>query len=154
MRAPAFSTISRRVHGRSGSESGFTLIELLVVLIILSILAAIAVAALFSQRDKASDADAKAAVRAAQTAAEVLRTSNDGNYDGPGGVTVANLRVVEPTLNDAPLSVPALAADSFTIRATSGTGNMFDIVRNADGTTALICAIPGEAGCPSDGTWD
>jgi hypothetical protein len=50
--------------------------------------------------------------------------------------------------------VPAVAADSFTIRVSSPTGNTFDMVRNANGTTEQLCTTPGNAGCPGDGTWD
>lgn len=134
-------------------EEGFTLVELLVVMLILGVLAAVAVPSFFLQRDKAHDADAKVAVRTAQTAAETVATDNDGSYGGAGGVTVVNLRAVEETLSDVALSVPAVNAGGYTLRVQAQTGNTFDITRNADGTVDLTCATAGDSGCPPDGTW-
>lgn len=134
-------------------EDGFTLVELLVVMVILGVLIAIAVPTFLVQRDKASDADAKAQVRTAQTAAETIGIDN-GDYDGPQGVSVDNLRAVEQVLNDADLSVPAVSADSYTLRVTSDTGNTFDITRNPNSSNHYDCATGGQGGCPSDGTWD
>jgi type IV pilus assembly protein PilA len=135
-------------------ESGFTLVELLIVMLILGLLAAVAIPSFFFQRDKARDAEAKVAVRTAENAAETIATDNDGNYDGARGVTVPNLIAVEATLVGASLSVPAVAPSTYTVRVTSVTGNTFDISRFADGHTQATCLGLGNAGCPTDGTWD
>jgi type IV pilus assembly protein PilA len=140
----------QKLRERSGSESGFTLVELLVVMLILGILAAIAIPSFFNQRDKARDADAKADAKTAQTAIETYATENDGQYTG---ADVDDLVRIEETLSDADLDV-ASDADTYTVTATSATGNTFSVSREAGGAFALDCTELGEAGCPEDGDWD
>jgi type IV pilus assembly protein PilA len=145
-------------------ESGFTLVELLVVMLILGLLAAIAIPAFFNQQSKAKDADAKSAVRTAETAMETFSTSNNGSYDT---ADVAALVGIEPTLNDAPnLEVLSANPNDYTVstQSTGSNQNYYEIHRAADGTTTLSCGTtqgdpaatgntPGTDGCPTGGNW-
>ncbi len=140
----------QKLRERMGRDEGFTLVELLVVMLILGLLAAIAIPSFFNQRDKARDADAKAAVRTAQTSIETYATDNGGNYTG---ATAAILEGIEETLVDSTLNAPVVAADTYTVSVTSDTGNVFSISRDAAGNTNQTCTTTGEAGCPTSGNW-
>jgi type IV pilus assembly protein PilA len=139
----------QKLRERSQGEGGFTLVELLVVMLILGLLAAIAIPSFFNQREKAKDADAKAAARTAQTAIETYATGNGGSYVG---ADVAALEEIETTLADSNLSAPSnLAANTYTVTVVSdgSNANEFSITRNSDGTTDLTCTDEGVDGCPS-----
>jgi type IV pilus assembly protein PilA len=149
--------MSARLSG--DREAGFTLIELLVVMLILGILAAIAIPAFFNQRDKGTDAQAKAAARTAQTAIETWATENGGSY---ANATPTILKGIEDTLligatDDNRISVGAtLDEDTYTVTSTSGTGNTFSIERD-EGEVDFSCTVAtagDNGGCPSNGNWN
>jgi type IV pilus assembly protein PilA len=134
-------------------ESGFTLVELLVVMLILGLLAAIAIPAFFNQRDKAKDADAKASVRTAQTAMETYATDNDNDYTGVAA-DGAELKTIEPTLNDSPgdtlaVAYPAGALYELTVTSDRSGDPTYTITRTG-GEATRTCT--GDGGC-SGGTW-
>jgi type IV pilus assembly protein PilA len=136
----------QKLRERSQGEGGFTLVELLVVMLILGLLAAIAIPSFFNQREKAKDADAKAAARTAQTAIETYATGNQGSYEG---ASIAGLRS-----NDSNLSAvtPTATGDGYTVTVTSSgnAANQFSITRTNTGTTSLTCTTAGTDGCPAD----
>jgi type II secretion system protein G len=140
----------QRIRERSQSESGFTLVELLVVMLILGILAAIAIPSFFNQRDKARDAEAKAAAKTAQTAIETYATENNGTYTD---ADTADLVRIEETLGPWGTDLAVTSAEeTYVVTVTSDTDNTFSVERTDTGAFLLECT--GDAGCPTDGTWD
>ncbi|MGN6587105.1 MAG: type IV pilin protein [Solirubrobacterales bacterium] len=141
--------VGARLNG--DSEAGFTLIELLVVMLILGILAAIALPAFFNQKQKANDAKAKEAAHSAQVAMETCATENSGSY---ANCDVSALKVVEPTLNNAALTVPKHEASAYEVTITAETtSHTFTIARNSSGELSYTCTTGGQGGCPTGGNW-
>jgi type IV pilus assembly protein PilA len=145
---------------RVRDERGFTLIELLVVILIIGILAAIALPAFLNQRSKAHDANAKEAVRSAQTAIETFYTDHQTYV----GADVAALTGIEPTLLQAAQAVTA-GGNALTVSNQTGNGyrlsvtsqggqaNTFTITTSGGGIVTRSCTAAGEGGCPASGSW-
>ena len=140
---------------KGDSEAGFTLIELLVVMLILGILAAIAIPAFFNQKDKATDASAKAMARSAETAMETYAVDHGGVYNGTPAATGAVLHAIEPTIDGTKVTVSEATEKGYKVTATSDVaGHSFSIKRNEDGTTTFSCLPFSSGGCPaSPGDW-
>jgi len=138
-----------RVRRALRGESGFTLIELLVVVLIIGILAAIAIPSFISQKSKASNAQAKALARTAETAAETVATDDNGLYEN---VTVGELHEVEPTIpitetNSSGEKITYLSATTtgtheYSVTATSPEGNQLTISRSSEGVITRECHSP------------
>jgi type IV pilus assembly protein PilA len=136
----------RKLRERAQEERGFTLIELLVVILIIGILAAIAIPSFINQRQKGSDAEAKAAAKTAAEAQETYYTDNN-TYT----TTVANLTNIEPTLTNANnLRLAAgggTIANSYRVTVASDSGTDFWIERGPTGTVTRDCSARGTGGC-------
>jgi type IV pilus assembly protein PilA len=149
----------RNLRERAQEEKGFTLIELLVVILIIGILAAIAIPSFLNQRSKGNDAEAKSVAVTTAEAFETCATDNNGSY---ATCTLATLRSIEPTLNDAGsrLSVTS-GSNTYTVNVTSNRDSnaaTFTLTRASTGTTSRTCSISGTAdkgGCSNTptGTW-
>ena len=115
------------------------------MILIIGLLAAIALPAFLSQRVRAQDVQAKAAVRNARTTLETFQTDR-GTYD----TDTATLVALEPALGEAKNLTMSGTEKTFTIsvdsKSSSG-GGTFTIELAANGDVKRLCTRPGKGGC-------
>ena len=134
-----------------GSTAG--LIELAVLAMAMAVVLVAGLPGFFRDKQEERDSDAMAAARASQSAAERIGGRHGGFYDGLDGVTTANLRRVDSSLQDDRISVIWLKPRAYRIRVLSDTGTSFDVGRNHNGTVKLTCRPAGDGGCGEAGSW-
>jgi type IV pilus assembly protein PilA len=134
-------------------------------MLILGILAAIAIPAFLNQKGKANDSSAKTQARTMETAMETFNTDHNTYV----GATCLDLNAIDKTIPNPCTTPPSgLTATGYTVtsNAATGTGNVFRVIRNANGSVQRTCTLGAAAnagGCTlavgatpaagANGTW-
>jgi prepilin-type N-terminal cleavage/methylation domain-containing protein len=135
-------------RSRLRADEGFTLVELLVAVLIVGVLIAVGLASFLNQREKAQDAEAKAAVMTAATAMLAFGTAH-GDY---ASATPRDLVEIERALGQARgLEVESTATTfSVSVESAGEHGAVFSVQHTRTGETVRDCTPAGAGACHSD----